>query len=212
MAIQINPGDMIRTTVKFLNDNGSQIQNIYHFLVNGTGASDGDTVAAAVVAWLGNAYPVLNAYLSTSIALYEIVTNLIDFVAAPTPHWAPINNLGTDIAIPAFAPANPGDALAPGISALVRYPTGFSGHEKRSYIAGFTEQHNTIDAGLSALLVGTLATFSLACYTDWPIPGGTLELQPVVPDTDQDLYKFLIASIIPATWHYQRRRQILVGL
>jgi hypothetical protein len=212
MAIVIAPNDIVRTTIKFLHPYGSSIQNVFHFIMEGVGTADGEDVHGAIVAWLDNAWGNLEPYITDALAAYEVTTKLINFFAASEPGWHPVADLGYSGGLPTFTPTNVADVLPPAVSALVRFPTGYTKHEKRTYVGGFVETDNDSDAKQLAAQVAALLTFSEDLYTSTTVLVSGQDLTPVVPDVNDELYKYYSASVVPSSWHYQRRRQLLVGV
>jgi hypothetical protein len=210
--MSMSPGDLLRTTIKFTQDYGSQIQNVFHFILSGTGAADEDDVTDAIISWLDNAFGVVDALMSPDVTIYEIAVKLIEFFTTPTPHWSPVMDVGYAYELPTFTPAATGDKLPPGVSAMVRYPTGYTHHEKRTYLGGFTEAACNADGQVGSTATASIATYMAATLVSWAVPNSNLEIIPCLPDVDQELYKYYDQAIFNPLWHYQRRRQLFVGI
>lgn len=212
MAYYLNAGDVVKGVIKFTNDYGSLIENVFHWVVDGPESIDGGAVGEAIRQKLDAAYTYIDDYIHTAVQFYALTVDLIEFFSSPTPHWEATAHLADAIELDTFTPANSVDPLPAQTAFMLRFLTGIPKHEKRTYLAGFTEQRNQTAGKPDATLTAAMVPLAAELYDVATISGSADELIPVVPDVNQEIYREYTGVIIPATWYTQRRRRLLVGI
>jgi hypothetical protein len=212
MANQLIPGDIIRTTVKWAVPTASQIQNVFHWIVDGVENIDFLDAALAVRDHIDTAWTLIDDYLDDAMTFVEGVIYLLEWSSSPTPGWIAAQYVGTFDDLDTFTPGGTGDPSPSAVSMLVRFPTDVPKHEKRTYIGGFTE----LGVGTSAAFVEALMTaatvWAATMTSGIDVPDNASDLVPIVPDVNQEIYRYYGSAIIRSLPHYQRRRQLYVGV
>jgi len=201
--------DIVRATVRFALPAASAIENVWHFVIGGTGTATDLDVATAVETFLSYVYETLDILMDDETTLVDVVINTLLFVVD---HWETGVYVNTLDEIGAFTPASGGDPMPPGVTAMQRYLSQFPRHEGRKYYAPFTESTNAdslITSSLTDLL--SLVAIDILLY-EADIPNSNLTLALVNLTPDAELYTIPDHAIHGNRWAYQRRRKLYVGL
>lgn len=209
MPIQVNAGDLVRTSLQFAHPVASLIENVYHWYVNGTGTCDPqdlvDTIETVLDFAFTNLWPAYHADTT-------FVQGLSNLLAWASTKWVNIGDLPAIPSFTHFLPAATGDPLPPSNAALVRFLTPSPKREGKKYFAPFSELYNDTDARVGSVLINELVgAASHILNINEQIGASNCFLQPVVLSPTQDLYNHPDAAIIRARWGVQRRRKEFVG-
>jgi hypothetical protein len=212
MSNQLSPGDIVRTTVKWAVPTASQIQNVFHWIVDGVENIDFLDAALAIRDQIDAAWTLIDDHLDDAMTLVEGIIYLLEWSTSPTPGWYATQYVGTFDDLDTFTPSAETPPMPAAVSMLLRFPTDVPKHEKRTYIGGFTEvATDNNDQWISTLMdAATVAASTLLSGID--VPENASDLMPVVPDVNQEIYRYYGSAIIRSRPHYQRRRQLYVGV
>lgn len=209
MAVQVNAGDVIRVAIKFSHPTASLIENVWHFVADGSGTADADDVLDAISTFLELFYTDIDAYLSEDLEWVEAAANIILWAIDK---WINIGNLGTIDAPVTFVPAATGDPLPPANAALMRFITDTPKREGRKYLGGFTENDSNDDARWESTVMTALTTAAAAVLGFYEaVADSSISLGVCVPEMDAGSYNIPYAAIIRAAPGVQRRRKFAVG-
>src|SRR6185369_230455 len=179
---------------------GSQMLNVFHVLA--ASDNDGPDFMTAAEVWTSAAYytvrsQITNTAVPTSVSAQNLTTG----------------NILCSVPVSGWAPANTGDALPYGVSALVTFPTATSRRRGRTFIPGFCESDGN-GAVWTSGTVGAMGDFADIIINGYVGGTPTVDFLFVVadavnPSTDFSLPTGTLIRSIPA---YQRRRKQGVGI
>lgn len=195
-------GDVLRITCNFELGDGTQYQNIYHYIRDGTDPFTDAQHVTAIESRMGTIYATIAA-----LTLNSVVEQLsfVDRVAwdAPTTSWKVVENIGTFT--PAFTPSEAGDGLPYQSSPYVVFKTERPKSVGKKYLFPFSEaqQDETI---LIAGAVTALVAYGAAALAS-PSLGGDATLSPVIVRTGvETVLRFLVAVVNDVIGSQKRRR------
>lgn len=206
---QVQADDILRVTVKLSHPVASLIENVWHFLVDGTGFAAAADAVDAVDTFLILVYNTLDALMSDDTTWVDAVIDILTFVID---HWEVTGHVGNIDALTGFTPASGIDVMPPATAHMLRYLTDVPKHEGKKYFAPFTEVVNTDGLITSSLTdLGNLVFLDTLLYED-AIPNSSLTLKGIVLDVNQNIYRFSGSGIQSNRWAQQRRRKKYVGI
>jgi len=206
----VSAGSLVRCVIKLANANGSQIQNVYDFIMAGTGNADDADVVTGVKNFLEKAYEAVDTFISNDISFTEGLVTLLSFVVD---HWESVQALGSFTSIPNIVFDNGNANLPPAAAALIRLRTGVPKHEGRKYIGGLTVDDLDDDGTRTDAFGNALVSMASQLLSgDEAIPDSTMTAQYVVLDANQQIHRYPENAIIPNEIAYQRRRKKYLGV
>lgn len=207
MAVQV--GDIVRTTLKWADTHSSQIQNVFHFIAEGADPWTDYQAGTALLSWLGTRFAPLLPDIRIGVHGIEMLVDRIEFVLDA---WEIVERVWSTSDLDALTGTLTSEALPPATSLLIRFPTAVPGHEGRKYIGGMGEAESDTDGTPSS----DCMTDAITAAALMVLPAIHVEvdgsLTPVIPDADQDIYRFFNQAIVPNEWAYQRRRKVGTGI
>lgn len=209
MAIQVQAGDLVRTSLQYAHPVASLIENVYHWYIDGTGTATAQDLVDTIEDVLDVAFSNLWPMYHEDTTFVQGLSNLLAWAATK---WINIGDLPSITAFTHFLPVDAANPLPPANAALVRFTTDSPKREGKKFFAPFSETYNDDDSHLTATLMSALADAALLLVgINEPIPNSTLTLSHVVLSPTQDLYNYPDAVIVRARWGVQRRRKEFVG-
>lgn len=195
-------GDIVRVTCNFELGDGTQYQNVYHYIRDGTDViSDGNHVAAIKAA-------MEQMYAEIAGLVLDDVTEQLSFVDRVefneiVDEWRVVENIGTFT--PEFTPTSTDEGLPYQSSAYVVFKTGRPKTVGKKYLFPFSEtaQNETVMTGGALAAVVAYAVEALEPRA----VGGDVTLTPGVPRTGvQSFFNFLVAVANDLLGSQKRRR------
>jgi len=205
----IAAGDILQGVVHVSHPNSSAIQNVFHWLVTGTGSEDSATALPLISDQLELAYGLIEPYMANLAEVTRLVFVSLQWVVD---HWETLTLLGELLApFSTFNPTDSAHILPPGVSATGMLVTGLPRRIGRKYFAPFTEVNNDLEGDATAGLVVGVANALSAYDTIVPLNAG-LDAEPVVLARDGPNPNPIAYVAAGPIFAYQRRRKINRGI
>jgi hypothetical protein len=190
----------LRVAVRFKDQNGSDVVNVWHFVVDGTNYDEGDLMDA-IDGYLTSVYTEFDSSLCEDAVTYDMKVDSVDFI---DDKWETIWNVGQSTWGSGLNMNNSTDPLPAGAALLAFLYTNVGKHLGKKFFGLFCE-----DANSEGHTVAGARTHVLS--------GLTKLLTPYVVDGSTNLIASLLGSdgVIRAIedvgvaieWAYQRRRR-----
>lgn len=199
-------GDIIRVSANYELPDGTQYQNIWHFIRDGTDPFSDAAHIAAIKAKLETAYAAIQVQTTTGVVEQLSFVDRVEFNEI-VDDWRVVENIGTFT--PTFNPSGGNEGLPYQCSPYIYFKTQRPRTVGKKFMFPFTEaqQTDTILTGSAVTALAALATEMLAGIA----LGGDATLTAGVPRTGvQAWYNFLVA-VVQDLLGTQRRRRPGVG-
>ena len=145
-------GDIVRTTVNFLLPDGTQYQNVFHHIFDGTGGISDAAVVSDINDWVEAMYADIDDHVHDE-TLEQLCS--VDQVEWAIDKWVVIANIGTFT--PAFVPTQALDVCPNQVSAFVVFKTARPKSVGRKFLFPTLEadqDQGILTGGYIAALVG----------------------------------------------------------
>lgn len=200
----VSAGDILRTTVNFILNDGTLQQNVYHHQRTGVAIIDDAAHVATLKQWAEDAYNELIAEVKSDVVEQ---LSFVDKVAWVTDAWEVVENIGTFT--PTFNPSGAAEALPNQSSAYVVFKTERPKSVGRKFLMPF------IETTQSGTYLGAGTVTALVAYADDVVNNITLEvlnyLVPGIPRTGADVWLPFVIAVVTNVLGSQRRRRPGVG-
>lgn len=210
MAIQANAGDIVRAVVRLAHADTSAIENVYHFILSGTGTALPDDVLTAVANVLDDIHAFVEGHLEQYTTLESVLCNLAIWAVD---HWLNVGNLGDAASLLSFTPADTGVLLPDANSALVRHVTDVPRRTGGKYYGPVTASslgsHGRLTSGVVSDFLNAGLSYVAA---NEAVPDSALSLSPAIVSPVEDVWTPPSGVISRSELGYQRRRKSLIGL
>lgn len=207
MPLDVN--DILRTTVCFLDPDGSQIQNVWwHRVLTAAPASDADAVTA-VISDISQIYGQIDSNYPVGTTVNFV---LIDKVSWEIDSWRTQYTVGIEGDWGSWVPAAAADRMSPAVAALVRMNTLLRKHSGRKYFGPFTEGENSAAGRIGAGMMTALSGVHTAILNAMNFPAGGGSIAVVVPNMSGFATNEINSCVSNNIWRSQRRRQPGVGI
>lgn len=192
-------GDVIRVTAR-LAHGPDDIQNVYHYLVNGMTADQTDLAGDAVlIAEMDDLYDNLNPIISVDVDYIDIV---LQNITAGTP--ARYRDWTTQTSGSKIGTLMPGQ-----VAGLALFPSDFSRSQGRKYIGGATEEDSQSPGVPVANYLTALSNFVSDALLIPSLGGGLL--YPGNWSPSKNRFASWNGGTVATYWATQRRRRKGVG-
>jgi len=196
--------DVLRVTCNFLLPDGTQYQNVYHYIAAFVASFGDSTVVTLIQTQMEAMYAEMVTVVNTGTV--EQVSS-VDKVAWDGLEWAVTANVGTFI--PAFAPSSAGDITPNQISPFVVFKTERPRSVGRKFMFPVMEV-NQNQGILTAPQIAALVAYAAEVMTDITMaPLSTLI--PGIPRTAVNSFLVFLLAIVTDIVGTQRRRRPGVG-
>lgn len=207
MPLAVN--DILRTTVSFLDPDGSQIQNVWwHRVETAPPASDADAITS-VMNDVAQMYGTIDQDMPATMTVNFV---LIDKVEWEVDSWRTQYTVGIEGDWGSFTPAAVADRMSAEVAALVRMNTLLRRHSGRKYFGPFTEAVNSADGRIGVGFMTALTAMHTAMLSTVNFPSGGGNLLLVVPNMAGPATNNIVSCVTNNIWRSQRRRQPGVGI
>lgn len=199
-------GDILRVSTNFELGDGTQYQNIYHVIRDGTDVESDATHIAAIKARLENMYDELLGQVKNDTVSQLSFVDRVEFNEI-TDQWEVVENIGTFTV--SFTPVNTGETIPYQCAPYLTFKTQRPKSVGKKYLFPFAEdqQDNSILVGAAVTAMTAFGVFVLASI----VVGGDVTLTFGIPRTGVgQWYNFLVA-VISDVIGSQRRRKPGVG-
>jgi hypothetical protein len=205
----IGPGDVIRVVSKLQNEDSNIVENVFHFVVTGTGAASNEQVTTAVQTAMSDWWSYFEEFINDQ---YDPLTLKADLVSWVGDTWKVVENifLGPFTDPPTFTDSS--DPLPPGVAGLGRFITTLAKHTGRKFIAGFCEDSQGATGKLAPAIAALIISALVDMITGTAIGATGLTIKAAVPDTTDGTVRQPYTASSTGTWSYQRRRRTGVGI
>lgn len=198
--------DVLRITANFELGDGSQYQNIYHYIRDGTDPVSDAAHVTLIASFIEDMYDELVGQVTNDVTEQLSFVDRVAF-SEITDQWEVVENIGTFTI--AFAPANVNDAIPYQSAPYVIFKTDRPKSVGKKFLFPFGEdqQGDTIltgpaIAGMVAFGVEALLTRNL---------GGDATLAPVITRTAFNTVLRLLVAVVGDVIGSQKRRRPGVG-
>lgn len=195
-------GDILRISVNFELGDGTQYQNIYHMIRDGTDAHSDATHITAIKTKIDAMYATIIAQTRNDVVEQLSFVDRIEFNEI-TDKWEVVENIGTFT--PAFNPANVGEGLpyqsAPYIIFKTQRPKSVG--KKFLFPFGEDQQDETI---LVAGAVTAMVAFGVSVLNALVVGGDATLTMGIVRTGIQTWLSFLVAVVNDVIGSQKRRR------
>lgn len=210
MAIQANAGDIVRAVVRFAHPDLSAVENVFHYILQGTGTAIPDDVITTVAASLEDIYGFIQSYMHEDTTLESVLCNLAVWAVD---HWLNVGNLGDAASLISFTPAATSDPLPDACAGLIRHVTDVPRRTGAKYYAPLSEAVVSTDGKLNSTYVAAALNSGLDYIaTSDAVPDSSLTLQAAIVSPVEDVWTPPSGVISRSEVAYQRRRKSLIGL
>jgi hypothetical protein len=202
----ISNGDIVKLTSSFTLEDGTIMQNIYHWRAAVASVYGNPTITAAIQTWIEDALDNFEGGCSDTVAANLHSVDQVEWVEEEG-LWKVVQNLGTFV--PSFTPASALDPMPNQVCPCVVFKTPRPRTTGKKFVFPFTEgsyDGSTLSASLVTVLTNyaadVLTNITLAPLNDL-IPGVPRSAYPVF----YDFYLGVVTNICGS----QRRRKPGVG-
>lgn len=197
-------GDILRTSVNFTLEDGTQYQNVYHHQRAGVGVFTDQEHVDALKSWAQTVYNTIAAHVSDTIIEALSSVDKVEYVAGK---WTVTENVGTFT--PTFTPTGSTDTLPNQIAPYLIFKTSRPKTVGRKFLFPFLETSQDAGVLTSAAMV-VLNSFAAEAMTYISLAAENV-LIPGVVRTAVDAWHSFYAVIANAIVGTQRRRRPGVG-
>jgi hypothetical protein len=209
MAIQ--DGSILQMAFSYVGPYTSLIQNVFHFRVDTSAPTAESLCMVAGLNAIDDLYSEIDQFLDDGCSGFFMRLDELEWNAVAG-RWDVFRNLG-EAGVTSVSPAETGEPLPPGVSALLQAVPIYRKHSGFKYLGGFTETYNNAQGKVHASLVSGVLAFGIELYTHaWTVESGVATMQYVILDRSGPYHYEPYAVIAKSAWSYQRRRKQLVGL
>jgi hypothetical protein len=209
MPVQPNAGDIVRAAVKFSHPVASIIENVWHFVLDGTGTCNFDDLLDALETILDAVYAAVDTYIHEDQSFVSCSVSLLIWAVD---QWLTVGSIQEAVALPSFTPAGVNDPLPPSNAPLVRFLTDVPLREGKKYFGLTTELSSDTDArNTTALIAALLAAGQEFYLAEEEIADSDLTVHPCILSPTEDIYTTPTALVVRARPAVQRRRKEFVG-
>ena len=195
-------GDILRVSVNFELGDGTQYQNIYHMIRDGTDAYSDAVHVSAIQVKIEAMYNTIVAHVRNDVVEQLSFVDRIEFNEI-TDQWEVVENIGTFT--PAFNPANVGEGLpyqsAPFLVFKTQRPKSVG--KKFLFPFGETSQDETI---LTGAAVAAMVAFGVSVLNALVVGGDATLTMGIVRTGIQTWLNFLVAVVNDVIGSQKRRR------
>lgn len=202
MTVEI--GDIVRTAVNFVLNDGTQLINVYYHKRGGVGIVSDAEITTALETWAEAMYDELVALAHANVVE---ALSFVDRIEWDTDKWVTAENIGTFT--PLFVPVGGGEAMPNQIAPFVTFKTARPKTVGRKFLFPGTEA----DSLAGVLVAGAVA--DIVAYADDAVndiiilPAATLV--PGVPRTGVNDWQEFFVAVVHDLVGTQRRRRPGVG-
>lgn len=192
--------DKVKVTCNFELGDGTQYQNVYYYIREGTDPFSDSAIVASIKALLEGAYAELVTLVTTDVTEQLSFVDRIEWV---TDKWKVTENIGTFT--PTFAPSATGDALPFMSAPFVVFKTTRPKTVGKKFLFPFDEAWQDATILLSGA-VNAMVAYAAEILGDVPLSPGNF-LTPGVPRTRVEAwYSFQVAVVNDIIGSQKRRR------
>lgn len=199
-------GDVLRVTCNFELGDGTQYQNVYHFIRDGTDpysdASHGQSLEAKMEDAYGELVGLVNADVTEQLCFVDRIEfdEIVD-------EWRVVENIATFT--PTFTPTGTGDVLPYQVSPYVVFKTQRPKSVGKKFLFPIEElqQDSTIMVGGAVTAITAYATSILAAIN----MGGDATLTSCIVRTGVQSVLLLLVAVVNDVLGSQKRRRPGVG-
>lgn len=201
-------GEKFQATVSYELEGGSQLQNVYHFLLYGSAgntATDADLILA-ITNRLASLYMNFDTYVCDGISTPVV---FIDEIQWEGTKWGIFRHVGASVLTGVVADAAL-DPLPAGCSALMTLYPLYAKHAGKKYFGGFDYFVLDTDGSYISGLVNALTTGSTLLLAGFPVTASPANLAAkyIILNRSLDVYNTPTSAVIDANPAYQRRRKL----
>ncbi len=200
----IEQSDVLRVTCNFILQDGTQYQNVYHYLFDGVGVIADATIVTEFAAQMQTAYEALEDLIRNDILNDLSSVDLVDFV---TDQWEVIRNVGTFTLT--ILGTQAGDAIPNMSSAFVTLKTARPKSVGRKFL------FPVVEAEQAQGILTPAAVTDIVAYTDAIIADIVVAvvnaLQPGIVRTGINDVLLYTVGVVTNVIGTQRRRRPGVG-
>lgn len=202
-------GDVVRAVVKFDSPFSSQIQNVWHYVVQDVLNIDGGSILQAVGDHLDLIYSNLNLAINQDVLLDSILVYIVDYINAK---WVTTQYLGQVDEMNSVNFADAGAPLPASNAYAVRFGTMLPGHMGRKYFGGFGEAANDVDGTPLVSTQGLVLAAATQALIGPTLSTGPGWLDPSIPMYNGAQATSLATAVVPNSWSVQKRRRTWIGI
>lgn len=199
-------GDILKAVAQFVLDDGSIIQNIYHFVAQFLATQTGTAVIGAVKTYIEDMYADIDAYVPSSTSVDPFTLHIITWDAGES-KWVVDELVGVDTPTVVFTGAT--DPFPNQVSAVVVGNTARPKSRGRKFFPPFLET-SADGSDLVSAVVTALGTALSHYIADQAIDVDN-RLSPGVPRTAANEFLEFTDGIVNSIVGSQRRRKPGVG-
>lgn len=199
-------GDVLRVSMNFELADGTQYQNIYHYIRDGTDVYDDAAHIAAINTRMASAYDELVSWVRSDVVERLSFVDRVEFNEI-TDQWAVVENIGT-FTMP-FVPVGSLDGLPFQCSPYIIFKTARPRTVGKKFLFPFTEaaQDQTILETSAVTAIVAMAADLVSAIA----LGGDATLTPGVPRTGVNSWFNFLVAVVNDLLGTQKRRRPGVG-
>ena len=190
-------GDVLRVAARLSSGTATDVVNVFHFKLVAAAPIPDNTIGSECGDNLEAIYTPLVAHIPTTVTFEDInVFNVTQDRPLGVFTWPTLltGNKGVDHKMPAQ------------LSAMVRFPTGYSKSWGRKFFGPFSEAANTENGTIEAALLTVLGTVALEVLAPHLI-AGTDKLETVVYNKNLAQFVPVIDAVIKNVWSTVKTRR-----
>ena len=194
--------DILRVSLNFELGDGTQYQNIFHYIRDGTDPYSDVAHVQAIELEMETLYATIVAQVKNDTVVQLCFVDRIEFNEI-TDQWEVVENIGTFT--PAFTPTGAGETIPYQASPYVVFKTGRPKTVGKKYLFPFIESQQA-DTILEAAAVTAMVAYGTVVLTGIAL-GGDVTLTAGVPRTGvNSWFNFLVAVVNDVIGSQKRRR------
>jgi hypothetical protein len=192
-----------------VNPVSSVIENVWHFILDGTGTCLLADLADAVETVMDDIYAEFDGYVSGGTTFQS---GLISLLIWAVDEWLTVGSIPNAFALPSFTPSVTEHPLPPSNAPYLRFLTDIPKRTGAKFFPFVDEETNDDATHLVAGAIAALLASGVAYYdAAEAIANSQLTLLPVILSPTENVYTFPTAAVAYSTQRVQRRRQLLRG-
>lgn len=195
-------GDILRVSTNFELGDGTQYQNIYHMIRDGTDVFSDAAHVAAIKSKMESMYASLVGQVLSDVTEQLSFVDRVEFNEI-IDEWRVVENIGTFT--PAFAPTNAGDGLPYQAAPYIIFKTQRPKSVGKKFLFPFAEdqQDETI---LTGTAVTQMVAFGVSVLNAQSLGGDATLTMGIVRTGVQTFLNFLVAVVNDVIGSQKRRR------
>jgi hypothetical protein len=200
--VSVIDGDILRVSVNFELGDGTQYQNIYHYVRDGTDPFSDEAHRTAIRDKMGVVYATVDDLVKSDVTPQLSFIDRVEFNEI-VDEWRVVENVGTFVVD--FTPTDVGDALPHQCSPFVVFKTQRPKTVGKKFLFPFTEAHQE-DSILVAGAVTAMVAFGVQVLASIAVGGDVTLTAGVVRTGIQTFLNFLVATVNDVIGTQRRRR------